>query len=79
MTRWRREYRTGLLGSPSRQAFVPLPLSPPEASPGDVTAKPVSGGDVQITIDLVNGRRLTIPTALDPDILARLLPVLDAS
>lgn len=79
LTRWRREYRSGLLGGSLRQAFVPLALSPPEAPPREATAKPVSGGDVQITIDLVNGRRLTIPTALDPDILARLLPVLDAS
>lgn len=79
LTRWRREYRSGLLGSLSRQAFVPLAISPPEASSCHVTAKPVSGGDVPITVDLVNGRRLTIPTTIDPDILARLLPVLDAS
>lgn len=79
LTRWRREYRGGLLCGSLRQAFVPLALSSPEAPPREATAKPVSGGDVQITIDLVNGRRLTIPTALDPDILARLLPVLDAS
>ncbi|WP_259667684.1 hypothetical protein [Rhizobium lentis] len=44
-----------------------------------MAARPVSGGGIQITVDLVNGRRLTIPTTLDPDILARLLPVLDAS
>jgi transposase len=79
LTRWHREYRSGLLGGSLRQAFVPLAFSPPETPPREATAKPVSGGDVQITIDLVNGRRLTIPTALDPDILARLLPVLDAS
>ncbi|KQV33180.1 MAG: transposase [Rhizobiales bacterium 63-7] len=30
-------------------------------------------------IGLPNGRRLTIPASLDPIILARLLPVLDAS
>lgn len=79
LTRWRREYRSGLLSSSSQQAFVPLALSAPEASPCDGTPRPVSGGDVQIRVDLVNGRRLTIPTTLDPGILARLLPVLDAS
>ena len=79
LTRWRREYRSGLLGCPSRQAFVPLAISSPEASSRHVTAKPVPGGDIPVTVDLVNGRRLTIPTTIDPDILARLLPVLDAS
>jgi transposase len=78
LTRWRREYRSGLLGNPSRQAFVPLAISPPEASSRHVTAKSVPGGDIPVTVDLVNGRRLTIPTTIDPDILARLLPVLDA-
>lgn len=79
LTRWRREYRSWLLSGPSRQVFVPLATSPPEAPPCDMAARPVSGGGIQITVDLVNGRRLTIPTTLDPDILARLLPVLDAS
>src|SRR5438552_4044758 len=54
------EYPSGLLSGPSRHAFVPLAISPPEAPPCDVAARPVSGGDVQITIDLVNGRRLMI-------------------
>ena len=79
LTCWRREYRSELLGSPSLQAFVPLTISPPEASSRHVTAKPVPGGDIPVTVDLVNGRRLTIPVTIDPDILARLLPVLDAS
>ncbi|EJT01213.1 hypothetical protein [Rhizobium sp. CCGE 510] len=36
-------------------------------------------GDKLIEIGLPNGRRLTIPASLDPTILARLLPILDAS
>src|SRR6185312_15742399 len=79
LTRWRREYRSGVFDGAVSHCFVPLSISPPEAPPREAAGRPVSGGDVQITIDLVNGRRLTIPTALDPDILARLLPVLDAS
>jgi transposase len=77
LTRWRREYRSGLLSGPSRQAFVALAISPPEPPPCAV--RPIDAVAVQITVDLVNGRRLTIPTTLDPDVLARLLPVLDAS
>ncbi|KQS67704.1 transposase [Rhizobium sp. Leaf371] len=38
-----------------------------------------SDGDKTIEIGLPNGRRLTIPASLDPNILAGLLPVLDAS
>ena len=44
-----------------------------------MTAPLRSDGDKMIEIGLPNGRRLTIPSSLDPIILARLLPVLDAS
>lgn len=79
LTTWRREYRTGALGGAASHGFVPLAISPPEAGPREVVSQPRSVDEVQIEIGLPNGRRLTIPATLDPNILARLLPVLDAS
>jgi transposase len=69
LTRWRREHRSGLLSGPSRQAFVALAISPPEPPPCTVSARPMAGVAVQITVELVNGRLLTIPATLDLDVL----------
>ncbi|MGO7181162.1 hypothetical protein ACCT14_34245 [Rhizobium brockwellii] len=44
-----------------------------------MASPPLPEDDRTIEIGLPNGRRLTIPASLDPTILARLLPVLDAS
>lgn len=79
LTTWRREYRSGVLGSAAAHGFVSLAISPPEAEPREVVSQPRSDNEVQIEIGLPNGRRLTIPATLDPNIVARLLPVLDAS
>ncbi|MDW9776364.1 transposase [Sinorhizobium meliloti] len=78
LTTWRRQYRSGLLSASVSTRFVPLSLSPPAAASCDMTAPPRSEDDKTIEIGLPNGRRLTIPASLDPTILARLLPVLDA-
>ncbi|MDX0985806.1 transposase [Sinorhizobium medicae] len=78
LTTWRRQYRSGLLSASVSTGFVPLSLSPPAAASWDMTAPPRSEDDKTIEIGLQNGRRLTIPASLDPTILARLLPVLDA-
>lgn len=78
LTSWRRQYRSGLLCASVSTGFVPLSLSPPAAASCDMTAPPRSEDDKTIEIGLPNGRRLTIPASLDPTILARLLPVLDA-
>jgi len=78
LTRWRREYRSGLLNVSASTGCVPLSISrPPTASFEMGTRRPED--DRMIEIGLPNGRRLTIPASLDPTILARLLPVLDAS
>jgi transposase len=78
LTRWRREYRSGLLHVSASTGFVPLSISPPPAASFEMgTRRPED--DRMIEIGLPNGRRLTIPASLDPTILARLLPVLDAS
>lgn len=77
LTRWRREYRSGLLNVSASTGFVPLSISPPPAVSFEM-APPLPEDDRTIEIGLPNGRRLTIPASLDPTILARLLPVLDA-
>lgn len=78
LTRWRREYRSGLLSVSASAGFLPLTVTPP-AAPQEMTAPLRSEDDKTIEIGLPNGRRLTIPTSLDPNVLARLLPILDAS
>ena len=77
LTRWRREYRSGLLNVSGSTGFVPLSISPPPAVSFEMAPSPTED-DRTIEIGLPNGRRLTIPASLDPTILARLLPVLDA-
>ncbi len=79
LTTWRRQYRSGLLSVSVATSFVPLSISPPPAAFPDITAPLRSDDDKTIEIGLPNGRRLTIPASLDPNVLARLLPVLDAS
>jgi transposase len=76
LTRWRKEYRRGLLGCAASPGFAPVVIAAePKAMPPGLaeTAAPAE------TIDIVlsNGRRLTIPARIDPAVLARLLPVLD--
>ena len=78
LTSWRRQYRSGLLSVSASTSFVPLAISPPAAS--SEMASPLRlDDDKTIEIGLPNGRRLTIPSSLDPAVLARFLPVLDAS
>lgn len=79
LTIWRRQYRDGTFGADARPAFIPLTLSPGPPSPVPATA-PVARrdrADVQLEIVLRNGRRLLVPSAVDPDVLIRLLPVLE--
>lgn len=79
LTRWRREYRSGLLNVSASTGFVPLAISPPPPASFEIASPPLPEDDRMIEIGLPNGRRLTIPASLDPTILARLLPVVDAS
>jgi transposase len=78
LTRWRREYRSGLLSGSAPTGFVPVTISTPMAASCEVASPPPPEDAKTIEIGLPNGRRLTIPASLDPTILARLLPVLDA-
>ncbi|MBN9034372.1 MAG: transposase [Rhizobiales bacterium] len=79
LTTWRREYRNGLLSVSTSPGFMPLSISPPATASCEKASPPRPEDDKRIEIGLPNGRRLTIPASLDPIILARLLPVLDAS
>ena len=73
LTIWRRQYRDGELGGETAPAFIPLTLSP--GTPAAVARRDTP--DVQLEIVLRNGRRLLVPSAVDPEVLTRLLPVLE--
>lgn len=72
LTIWRRQYRNGELGLTSSPAFVPVEM-PAEMDTLPHQPTPV----VQIEIVLRNGRRLLVPSSVDPDALARLLRILE--
>jgi transposase len=76
LTRWRKDYRLGLLGG--MPAFTSVSAVPdrepmPELRPDDASR---SEG---IEIRLVNGWCLIVPVTLEPTALARLVQVLDPS
>ncbi|NDV49278.1 transposase [Salipiger sp. PrR003] len=73
LTTWRRQYRNGELDLETGPAFVPLTLAPDVSDPSPRAA----AKNVQLEIVLRNGRRLLVSSAVDPDALARLLPVLE--
>ncbi|MAU44556.1 MAG: IS66 family insertion sequence hypothetical protein [Yangia sp.] len=68
LTIWRRQYRNGELTTQSGPAFVPVEMGTPPHQPTPV---------VQLEIVLRNGRRLLVPSSVDPDALAKLLPILE--
>jgi transposase len=76
---WRRDYRRGVLGSSPGAAFMPVSVATSAAPPGEVSPPSQAGDDARIEITLKNGRRVAMSAHLDPNVLARLLPVLDAS
>jgi transposase len=73
LTTWRRQHRNGELVLESGPAFVPLTLASEASEPPPRAA----AKNVQLEIVLRNGRRLIVSSAIDPDALARLLPVLE--
>ena len=81
LTRWRAEYRAGRLSriGPTFTAVTVAPEAAPVVvceAPSPPAAAPIA--DATIEIALRNGRRMTVPTSIDPKTLARLLPVVDA-
>jgi transposase len=75
LTRWRAEYRAGLVGR-GGPIFKPVNVTA-EALSALRPASPEGSGAVKIEIVLANGRRVIIPSSVDPAALARLLPVLE--
>lgn len=71
LTGWR---RNGELRNASGPAFVPVKMAPEI----DAQSPRHPAPDVQIEIALWNGRRLFVPSSVDPDPLARLLPILES-
>jgi len=85
LTRWRREAREGLLAAGGDRAhFAPVAIA--AADPSELPCAPLapvtrlSTAQAQTAeITLVNGRRLSVVTTIDPVALGRLVQVLDRS
>ena len=75
LTRWRKEYRQGVLVGAPTAVFSPVRIAvePPRAAAAPVA--PAVSEKVEIT--LVNGRRLSVAAGIDPEALRRLLRVLE--
>lgn len=75
LTIWRRQYRDGELGGETPPAFIPLTVLPKAPATGQEA--PRDTPDVQLDVVLRNGWRFLVSSAVDPKVLARLLPVLE--
>lgn len=80
LTAWRRQYRNGEFDADDSALFAPVTLA------GQVSAARTESGDVsprlrevQVEIVLTNGRRLIVPSGVDPEALTRILAVADRS
>lgn len=73
LTVWRRQFRSGELGGARSAAFIPVTFfaEPPCSAP------PPSNPEARIEIELRNGRRVLVPANVNPEALARLLPVVE--
>ena len=76
LTRWRREFREGLLRAEGPLGFTPLQIAPEVPSPAPAKACPQTVSDC-IEVVLANGRRLVIGADTDLERLARLVQLLD--
>jgi len=78
LTTWRRQYRNGELGASCADSFSPVTVTKEVAAsqPGSVDPIAPPGG-LQVEIALPNGRRLIVPTGVDPEALGRILSVVD--
>ena len=72
---WRRHYRRGEL-SGAAPAVRPVAFLAEPAAPAAAAPQPCAASET-IEIRLANGRRIVVSAGIDPDALARLLPVLD--
>lgn len=77
LTRWRREFRAGLLRAEGPLGFTPLQIAPgvPRLV-REETCRSQSGQD-RVEVVLANGRRLVVGADVDLERLARLVEVLE--
>ena len=76
LTTWRRQFRNGELGAMRTPMFKPVSVA--AAAPTSVSEPPpASSAENRVEIVLGNGRRLMVPVDMDPEALARLLPIVD--
>jgi transposase-like protein len=78
LTRWRKEYREGLLGREPSVAFAPVMIAA-EPTGASRSPEPETSCADTLAITLANGRHIVVPVRIDPVLLARLLPVLDGA
>ena len=76
LTRWRKEHRLGLLEGAPPARFSPVSIAPEPQRTAKVTPAATAAAET-VEVTLVNGRRLTVPATIDPDVLGRLLEVLE--
>ena len=78
LTIWRRQYRTGELGASRPVSFAPVTVTQDvPASRLEPVDPPDPSRSTQVEIALLNGRRLIVPTGVEPEALARILSVVD--
>lgn len=82
LTRWRADYRAGRPG-PAAPTFMAVSLAA-SAAPTSIAETPPSAvgtpvAEATIEVVLGNARRMIVPISIDPAVLARLLPIVDAS
>jgi transposase len=77
LTRWRREFRAGLLRVEGQFGFTPLRIAPDVPRPA--REEPCRGQAAQDRVEVVltNGRRLVVGAAVDLEVLVRLVQVLE--
>ena len=76
LTRWRKEHRLGLLGGGPPARFSPVSVAPEPPRMANITPAATAAAET-VEVTLVNGRRLTVSATIDPDVLGRLLGVLE--
>ena len=76
LTRWRKEHRLGLLGGVAPARFSPVSVAPEPPRMANMTPAATAAAET-VDVTLVNGRRLTVSATIDPDVLGRLLVVLE--
>ena len=73
LTRWRREFRAGLLRAEGRPGFTPLQIAPDVPRPAREEPRRGPAAQDRIEVVLTNGRRLVIGAAADLALVARLV------